>query len=112
MDGAGWSWVELGGCGCSWVEVGAQFSNPQKNYLHNYITKITYIVHKKDPILKKEFRVNYKKCKDLILTLMKKIKQLYYDKYFGTNWNNTMEKNQIPYFCESCSFQCINFTLP
>ena len=109
LGGAGWSWVDVDVAGWRWVH---GLVMPQKNYLHNYITKITYIVHKKDPILKKEFRVNYKKCKDLILTLMKKIKQLYYDKYFGTNWNNTMEKNQIPYFCESCSFQCINFTLP
>ena len=98
VDGAGWSWVEVDGAGWSWVH---GLVIPPKNYLHKYITKITYII-----------RANYKKCKDLILTLMKKIKQLYYDKYFGTNWNNTMEKNQIPYFCESCSFQCINFTLP
>ena len=27
MDGAEWSWVELGGGGWSWAEVDAQFSN-------------------------------------------------------------------------------------
>ena len=42
----------------------------------------------KDPILKEEFHTNYRKYRNLLSTLMKKIKQAYYDKYFERNWNN------------------------
>ena len=45
-------------------------------------------INKKDPVLKEEFHTNYKKYRNLLSTLMKKIKQAYYDKYFEKNWNN------------------------
>ena len=49
---------------------------------------LTNFNNKKDPILKEEFRTNYKKYRNLLSTLMKKSKQAYYDKYFESNWNN------------------------
>ena len=45
-------------------------------------------INKKDPILKEEFYTNYKKYRNLLSTLTKKIKQAYYDEYFERNWNN------------------------
>ena len=45
-------------------------------------------INNKDPILKEEFRTNYKKYRNLLSTLKKKSKQAYYDKYFERNWNN------------------------
>ena len=40
--------------------------------------KINFI--NKDPILKQEFHTNYKKYRNLLSTLMKKSKQVYYGK--------------------------------
>ena len=45
-------------------------------------------INKKDPILKEELHINYKKYRNLLYTLMKKSKQAYYDKYFETNWDD------------------------
>ena len=45
-------------------------------------------INKKDPILQEESYTNYKKCRNLLSTLIKKSKQAYYDKYFERNWNN------------------------
>ena len=53
----------------------------EKKLLANFINK-------KDPILKEECHTNYKKYKNLLSTLMKKSKQVYYDRYFERNWNN------------------------
>ena len=49
---------------------------------------LTNFINKKDPILKEEFHLNYKKCRNLLYTLTKKSKQAYYDKYVERNWNN------------------------
>ena len=49
---------------------------------------LTNFVTKRASILKEEFHNNYKKCRNLLSTLMKKSKQAYYDKYFERNWNN------------------------
>ena len=65
---------------------------------------ITYKLHinfisKKDPVLKEEFHTNNKKYGNLLSTLMKKGKQVYYDKYFERNWNdikNTWEGVKSP----------------
>ena len=49
---------------------------------------LTNLINKKDPILKEECHINYKKYRNLLSTLMKKSKQAYYDRYFERNWNN------------------------
>ena len=66
----------------SWTYLGLQKSISLKNKL------LTYFINKKGSILKEEFHTNYKKYRKLLSTLMKKIKQGYYDKYFERNWNN------------------------
>ena len=65
-----------------WITLGSQKSIFLKNKL------LINFINKKDPILKEQFHSNYKKYKDLLSTLMKKSKQVYYDKYFERNWNN------------------------
>ena len=68
-----------------WITLGLQKSISVRNkLLKNFITK-------KGPILKEEFHTNYKKYRNLLSTLMKKSKQVYYDKYFERNWNNIKE---------------------
>ena len=62
-----------------WITLGLQKSVPVKNKL------LKSFINKKDPILKEEFHINYKKCRNLLSTLMKKSKQAYYDKYFERN---------------------------
>ena len=64
------------------VILGLQKSISLKNKL------LTNFINKKDPILKEEFHTNYRKCRNLLSTVMKKSKQAYYDKYFERNWNN------------------------
>ena len=64
-----------------WITLGLQKSISVKNKL------LKNFIKKKDPILKEEFRTNYKKYRNLLSTLMKKSKQAYYDKYFERNWN-------------------------
>ena len=65
-----------------WITLGLQKSISLKNKL------LTNFINKKGSILKEEFHTNYKKYRKLLSTLMKKIKQGYYDKYFERNWNN------------------------
>ena len=65
-----------------WITLGLQKSISVKNKL------LANFINKKDPILKEEFHTNYKKYRNLLSTLMKKIKQASYDKYFEKNWNN------------------------
>ena len=62
-----------------WITLGLQKSISVKNKL---------LTNKKDPILKEECHTNYKKCRNLLSTLMKKSKQAYYDKYFEKNWKS------------------------
>ena len=50
--------------------------------------QITNYINKKNPVLKEEFHTKYKKYRNLLSTLMKKNKQVYYDKYFERNGNN------------------------
>ena len=66
-----------------WITLGLQKSiSVKKKLLANFINN-------KDPILKEECHTNYKKHRNLLFTLMKKIKQAYYDRYFEEYWNNT-----------------------
>ena len=65
-----------------WKTLGLQKSISVKNKL------LTNFINKKDPILKKECHTNYKKYRNLLSTLMKKSKQVYYDRYFEKNWKS------------------------
>ena len=65
-----------------WISSGLQKPISVKNKL------LTNFINKKDLILKEECHTNYKKYRNLLSTLMKKSKQVYYDKYFERNWNN------------------------
>ena len=65
-----------------WITLGLQKSISAQSKL------LTNFINKKDAVLKEEFHTKYKKCRNLLSTLMKKIKQAYYDKYFERNWNN------------------------
>ena len=64
------------------ITLGLQKSISVKNKL------LKYFINNKDPILKQELHTNYKKYRNLFFTVMKKSKQVYYDKYFARNWNN------------------------
>ena len=65
-----------------WITLGLQKSISAKKKLpENFINK-------KDPVLKEEFHTKYKIYRNLLSTLMKKSKQVYYEKYFERNWNN------------------------
>ena len=65
-----------------WITLGLQKSISVKHKV------LTNFINKKDPILKEECHINYKKYRNLLSTLMKKSKQAYYDRYFERNWNN------------------------
>ena len=65
-----------------WITLGLQKSISVKNKL------LRNFINKKDPILKEQFHINYKKYRNLLSNLMKKSKHVYYDKYFERNWNN------------------------
>ena len=65
-----------------WITLGLQISISVKNKL------LKNFINKKDPVLKEEFHTNKKKYRNLLSTLLKKSKQVYYDKYFDKNWNN------------------------
>ena len=65
-----------------WITLGLQKSISVKNKL------LKNFINKKDPVLKEELHTNYKKYRNLLSTLMKKSKQVYYDIYFEKNWNN------------------------
>ena len=58
--------------------------------------KITNFINKKDPVLKEEYHTSYRKCKNLLSTLMKKSKQAYYDKYFERKGNERNGKELNP----------------
>ena len=49
---------------------------------------LTNFINKKDPILKEKIHTTYKKYRNILSTIMKRSKQVYYDKYFETNWKN------------------------
>ena len=59
-----------------WITLGLQKSISVKNKL------LTNFINKKDPILNEKCHTNYKNCRNLLYTLMKKSKQAYYDRYF------------------------------
>ena len=61
------------------ITLGLQKSVSVKNKL------LTNFINKKVPILKEKSQNNYKNYRDLLFTLMKKIKQAYYDKYLERN---------------------------
>ena len=65
-----------------WITLGLQKSISVKNKL------LTNFINKKYPVLKEEFYTKHKKYRNLLYALMKKSKQVYYDKYFERNWNN------------------------
>ena len=65
-----------------WITLGLQKLVSVKNEL------LTNFIDNKDPTLKEKFQTKYKKCRNLLSTLIKKRKQAYYDKYFERNWNN------------------------
>ena len=61
------------------ITLGLQKSVSVKNKL------LTNFINKKVPILKEKSQNNYKNYGDLLSTLMKKIKQAYYDKHLERN---------------------------
>ena len=61
------------------ITLGLQKSVSVKNKL------LTSFINKKVPILKEKSQNNYKNYRDLLSTLMKKIKQAYYDKHLERN---------------------------
>ena len=66
-----------------WITLGLQKSLSVKNKL------LTKFINMKHPILKEETRIEYKNYRNIFFTLMKKSKQVYYNKHFETNWNVT-----------------------
>ena len=65
-----------------WITFGIQKSISVKNKL------LKKFINKKDPQIKAECHEKYKKYRNLLSTLMKESKQIYYAKYFESNWNN------------------------
>ena len=49
---------------------------------------MTKFIDKKDPQIKAECHEKYKKYRNLLFTLLKESKQIYYTKYFESDWNN------------------------
>ena len=64
-----------------WITFGIQKSISVKNKI------LKKFINKKDPQIKAECHEKYKKNRNLS-TLMKESKQIYYAKYFESNWNN------------------------
>ena len=64
-----------------WITFGIQNSISVKNKL------LKKFINKKDPQIKAECHEKYKKCRNLS-TLLKESKQIYFTKYFESNWNN------------------------
>ena len=62
-----------------WITLGLQKPISVKNKL------LTNFINEKDPILKEGFHTKYKKCRNVLSTLMKESKQAYYLKYFERN---------------------------
>ena len=69
-----------------WITFGIQKSISIKNKLLNKF------INKNDPQIKAEFHEKYKTYRNLLSTLIKEIKQIYYTKYFESNWNNIENK--------------------
>ena len=88
----------------TWITLGLQKSIFVKNKL------LANFINKKDPILKEEFHSNYKKYRNLLSTLMKKSKQVYYDKYYERNWNNI--KNTWKEIKSLVSLKTVAFSVP
>ena len=88
----------------TWITLGLQKSISVKNKL------LANFINKKDPILKEEFHTNYKKYRNLLSTLMKKSKQVSYDKYFEKNWNNI--KNTWKKIKSLVSLKTVAFSVP
>ena len=65
-----------------WITFGIQKSISIKNKL------LKKFINKKDPQIKAECHEKYKKYRNLLSTLLKESKQIYYTKYFESNWNN------------------------
>ena len=55
-------------------------------YIKNKLLK--KFINKKHPQIKVVFHEQYKTYRNLLSTLMKQSKQIYYTKYFENNWNN------------------------
>ena len=62
-----------------WIIFGIQKLVSVKNKL------LKKFVYKKDPQIKAECHEKYEKCRNLLSTLLKKSKQIYYTKYFESN---------------------------
>ena len=62
-----------------WITLGLQKPISVKNKL------LTNFINEKDPILKEGFHTKYKKCRNVLSTLMKESKQAYDLKYFERN---------------------------
>ena len=65
-----------------WITSGIQ----KAVYIKNKLLK--KIINKEDPQSKAIFHEHYKTYRNLLSTLMKQSKQIYYTKYFENNWNN------------------------
>ena len=87
-----------------WITLELQKSISLKNKL------LINFINKKDPILKEEFHTKYKKYRNLLSTLMKKSKQVYYDTYFERNWNNI--KNTWKGIKSLISVKSVTFSVP
>ena len=66
-----------------WITLGLQKSVSVKNKL------LSDFIKKKDPTIKAKLHLKYKNHRNLISTLLKRNKQNYYKKYFGSNLNNS-----------------------
>ena len=66
----------------TWITFGIQKSISVKNKV------LKKFINKKDLQIKSESHEKYKKYRNLLSILMKKSKQIYYTKYFESNWNN------------------------
>ena len=65
-----------------WITFGIQKSIFIKNKLFKKF------INKKNPQIKAECHEKYKEYRNLPSTLLKERKQIYYTKYFESNWNN------------------------
>ena len=87
-----------------WITSGIQKSIYIKNKL------LKKFINKKDPQIRFVFHEQYKTYRNLLSTLMKQSKQIYYTKYFENNWNNT--KNTWNGIKTIISIKSITTTVP
>ena len=59
-----------------------------KKYLRRILIILKKFISKKGPQIKAERHEKCKKCRNLLSTLLKESNQIYYTKYFESNWNN------------------------